>query len=98
MKDPNAGPLRPGRDAGQFPNSMRRPKQPRAVGKSRADICRTLMGDPELMHDREPTEGLAPLIVKQVGELIIEIPAPRRRPPLAEQKPRSRSRSRPGFM
>jgi branched-chain amino acid transport system ATP-binding protein len=36
-------------------------------------ICRTLMGNPELIMIDEPTEGLAPLIVKQVGELIGEI-------------------------
>jgi branched-chain amino acid transport system ATP-binding protein len=31
------------------------------------------MGDPDLIMIDEPTEGLAPLIVKQVGELITEI-------------------------
>ena len=36
-------------------------------------ICRTLMGDPELIMIDEPTEGLAPLIVTQVGELLAEI-------------------------
>jgi branched-chain amino acid transport system ATP-binding protein len=36
-------------------------------------ICRTLMGDPDLIMIDEPTEGLAPLIVRQVGELISEI-------------------------
>jgi branched-chain amino acid transport system ATP-binding protein len=36
-------------------------------------ICRTLMGDPALVMIDEPTEGLAPLIVKQVGALISEI-------------------------
>jgi len=36
-------------------------------------ICRTLMGDPELLMIDEPTEGLAPIIVQQVGELIAEI-------------------------
>ncbi|MGI1678389.1 MAG: ABC transporter ATP-binding protein [Cellvibrionaceae bacterium] len=36
-------------------------------------ICRTLMGDPDLMMIDEPTEGLAPKIVKQVGELLEEI-------------------------
>jgi branched-chain amino acid transport system ATP-binding protein len=38
-------------------------------------MCRTLMGDPDLIMIDEPTEGLAPLIVKQVGELISEIAA-----------------------
>jgi branched-chain amino acid transport system ATP-binding protein len=32
-----------------------------------------LLGDPELMMIDEPTEGLAPLIVQQVGELIARI-------------------------
>src|SRR6516162_4068067 len=36
-------------------------------------ICRTLMGDPELVMIDEPTEGLAPIIVQQVGDLIVEI-------------------------
>ena len=36
-------------------------------------ICRALMGDPELVMIDEPTEGLAPLIVQQVGDLIAEI-------------------------
>jgi branched-chain amino acid transport system ATP-binding protein len=31
------------------------------------------MGDPELIMIDEPTEGLAPLIVHQVGDLIAEI-------------------------
>ena len=36
-------------------------------------ICRTLMGDPELVMIDEPTEGLAPVIVQQVGDLIADI-------------------------
>ena len=36
-------------------------------------ICRSLMGDPELIMIDEPTEGLAPLIVTQVGDLLAEI-------------------------
>ena len=36
-------------------------------------ICRTLMGDPELVMIDEPTEGLAPIIVQQVGDLIADI-------------------------
>ena len=36
-------------------------------------ICRALMGDPELVMIDEPTEGLAPIIVQQVGDLIAEI-------------------------
>ncbi len=33
-------------------------------------ICRTLMGDPDLIMVDEPTEGLAPKIVTQVAELL----------------------------
>jgi branched-chain amino acid transport system ATP-binding protein len=36
-------------------------------------MCRTLMGDPELVLIDEPTEGLAPKLVAQVGELLNEI-------------------------
>lgn len=41
--------------------------------KQMLTICRTLMGDPELIMIDEPTEGLAPRIVAQVGELIVRI-------------------------
>jgi len=41
--------------------------------KQMLTICRTLMGDPELIMIDEPTEGLAPLIVAKVAELISEI-------------------------
>jgi len=41
--------------------------------KQMLTICRTLMGDPDLIIIDEPTEGLAPKIVTQVGELIAEI-------------------------
>jgi branched-chain amino acid transport system ATP-binding protein len=43
--------------------------------KQMLTICRTLMGDPELVMIDEPTEGLAPLIVQQVGDLIARIAA-----------------------
>jgi branched-chain amino acid transport system ATP-binding protein len=43
--------------------------------KQMLTICRTLMGDPELIMIDEPTEGLAPLIVQQVGDLIAKIAA-----------------------
>jgi branched-chain amino acid transport system ATP-binding protein len=33
-------------------------------------LCRTLMGDPELVIIDEPTEGLAPRLVEQVGETL----------------------------
>jgi branched-chain amino acid transport system ATP-binding protein len=36
-------------------------------------MCRTLMGDPDLMLIDEPTEGLAPKLVEQVGDLLAEI-------------------------
>jgi branched-chain amino acid transport system ATP-binding protein len=36
-------------------------------------ICRTLMGDPELIMIDEPTEGLAPMLVAKVAELTLEI-------------------------
>ncbi len=36
-------------------------------------ICRTLMGDPDFIMIDEPTEGLAPMLVEQVGNLIEEI-------------------------
>lgn len=41
--------------------------------KQMLTICRTLMGNPDLVMIDEPTEGLAPLIVHQVGDLIAEI-------------------------
>jgi branched-chain amino acid transport system ATP-binding protein len=41
--------------------------------KQMLTICRTLMGDPDLVMIDEPTEGLAPIIVQQVGDLIAEI-------------------------
>ncbi|HEY0849117.1 MAG TPA: ABC transporter ATP-binding protein [Bradyrhizobium sp.] len=36
-------------------------------------MCRTLMGDPELVMIDEPTEGLAPMMVELVGKLLGEI-------------------------
>jgi branched-chain amino acid transport system ATP-binding protein len=36
-------------------------------------MCRTLMGDPDLILIDEPTEGLAPMLVEQVGRLLEEI-------------------------
>ena len=36
-------------------------------------ICRTLMGDPDLIMIDEPTEGLAPQMVARIGELLQEI-------------------------
>jgi len=41
--------------------------------KQMLTICRTLMGDPELIMVDEPTEGLAPQIVERVGDLLNRI-------------------------
>jgi len=38
-------------------------------------ICRTLMGDPDLIMVDEPTEGLAPLLVEKVRGLLEQIAA-----------------------
>lgn len=43
--------------------------------KQMLTICRTLMGDPSVIMIDEPTEGLAPKIVEQVGELLEQIAA-----------------------
>ncbi|MBK3661018.1 ABC transporter ATP-binding protein [Bradyrhizobium diazoefficiens] len=60
-----------------FPNLKCRADTPAGVlsggEKQMLTICRTLMGDPELVMIDEPTEGLAPLIVQQVGDLIAAI-------------------------
>jgi ABC-type multidrug transport system ATPase subunit len=36
-------------------------------------ICRTLMGDPDLITINEPTEGLAPQMMERISELLQEI-------------------------
>ena len=36
-------------------------------------ICRTLMGDPDLIIVDEPTEGLAPRLVEEVASLLAEV-------------------------
>ena len=38
-------------------------------------LCRTLMGDPDLVIIDEPTEGLAPKIVELVGEYLTTLKA-----------------------
>ena len=62
-----------------FPNLAARADTPAGVlsggEKQMLTICRTLMGDPDLVMIDEPTEGLAPLIVQQVGDLIARIAA-----------------------
>ncbi|HEX5677252.1 MAG TPA: ABC transporter ATP-binding protein [Alcanivorax sp.] len=75
-------PRKPGKWTAQqmldmFPNLGQRADAPAGVlsggEKQMLTISRTLMGDPELIMIDEPTEGLAPLIVKQIGDLISEI-------------------------
>lgn len=60
-----------------FENLARRADQPAGVlsggEKQMLTMCRTMMGDPDLVIIDEPTEGLAPLIVRQIGELLAEI-------------------------
>ncbi len=36
-------------------------------------MCRTLMGDPDLIMVDEPTEGLSPMMVEHVGNLLVRI-------------------------
>lgn len=43
--------------------------------KQMLTMCRTLMGDPEIIMVDEPTEGLAPKIVERIGDLLQEIAA-----------------------
>lgn len=43
--------------------------------KQMLTICRALMGDPDFIMIDEPTEGLAPKIVEQVGDLLVQIAA-----------------------
>lgn len=60
-----------------FPNLARRADTAAGVlsggEKQMLTICRSLLGDPDLMIIDEPTEGLAPKIVHQVGDLIADI-------------------------
>ncbi|MGE0418039.1 MAG: ABC transporter ATP-binding protein [Acetobacteraceae bacterium] len=62
-----------------FPNLANRQHNPAGVlsggEQQMLTMCRTLMGDPDLILVDEPTEGLAPLIVEQVGVLLAEIAA-----------------------
>jgi branched-chain amino acid transport system ATP-binding protein len=41
--------------------------------KQMLTMCRTLMGDPDLIMVDEPTEGLAPRVVEQVRDLLLEM-------------------------
>jgi len=60
-----------------FPNLAERQDNPAGVlsggEQQMLTMCRTLMGDPELVIIDEPTEGLAPKLVEQVGHLLDEI-------------------------
>ena len=60
-----------------FPNLAARQGNPAGVlsggEQQMLTMCRTLMGDPDLVLIDEPTEGLAPLLVEQVGALLSEI-------------------------
>ena len=48
-------------------------------------IARALMANPQLLIMDEPSEGLAPMVVKQIGEIICELKAKRLTVFLAEQ-------------
>jgi len=60
-----------------FPNLAERRANPAGVlsggEQQMLTMCRTLMGDPELVIIDEPTEGLAPKLVEQVAQLLDEI-------------------------
>jgi branched-chain amino acid transport system ATP-binding protein len=60
-----------------FPNLGQRQHNPAGVlsggEQQMLTMCRTLMGDPDLILIDEPTEGLAPRLVEQVGVLLEEI-------------------------
>jgi len=60
-----------------FPNLAERRANTAAVlsggEQQMLTMCRTLMGDPELVIIDEPTEGLAPKLVEQVAQLLDEI-------------------------
>jgi len=60
-----------------FPNLGARSDNPADVlsggEQQMLTMCRTLMGDPDLVIIDEPTEGLAPKLVEQVGRLLDEI-------------------------
>lgn len=60
-----------------FPSLRERANTPAGVlsggEQQMLTLCRTLMGDPDLIMIDEPTEGLAPKIVAQVGELLEEV-------------------------
>ena len=61
----------------RFPNL--RERQHNAAGvlsggeQQMLTVCRTLMGDPDLIIVDEPTEGLAPRLVEEVASLLAEV-------------------------
>jgi branched-chain amino acid transport system ATP-binding protein len=78
IKDPRRpGKWRPEEMLRMFPNLAARADTAAGVlssgGQQMLTICRTLMGDPELVMIDEPTEGFAPVIVQQVSDLIANI-------------------------
>jgi len=60
-----------------FPVLGERADQPGAVlsggEQQMLTMCRTLVGDPHLIMIDEPTEGLAPMLVQRVSNLLVEI-------------------------
>jgi len=60
-----------------FPRLRERAETPGGVlsggEQQMLSMCRTLMGDPDLVMIDEPTEGLAPKMVELVGELLSRI-------------------------
>ncbi|MCW5654374.1 ABC transporter ATP-binding protein [Hydrogenophaga sp.] len=62
---------------GLFPRLKERRHTPAGVlsggEQQMLTLCRTLMGDPDLIMIDEPTEGLAPKIVEQVGAYLSEL-------------------------
>ena len=62
---------------GMFPQLEARADTPGGVlsggEQQMLTMCRTLMGDPDLVMIDEPTEGLSPQMVERVGDLLAEI-------------------------
>ncbi|MCP5371350.1 MAG: ABC transporter ATP-binding protein [Hyphomicrobiales bacterium] len=73
-----------------FPNLRERADVPGGVlsggEQQMLTMCRTLMGDPDLIMVDEPTEGLAPKVVEQVAHLLEEIARRKVSVLLVEQK------------
>lgn len=73
-----------------FPNLRERADTPGGVlsggEQQMLTMCRTLMGDPDLIMVDEPTEGLAPQLVEKVAELLNEMASRNLSILLVEQK------------